>query len=347
MKSIRAKLVLVTLAAVTAGALIAGLAIFVQYRAFIRNDIDETLSTSCYAASVAADWASVGSLFEPGAEDGEYRWQNLRRLVVIQEHFGLEFVYALVKNEAGQPVFVHDTMAITSPDEESTFLTTYDDAPPELEQAFVTGKLVIAKQYTDQWGTFKSAFLPVVDPSGAVLAVIGADLEISDVQTRYRNAMFTLAGAVIIAVLVMLSFVLPMTGRLARPIRILAAAAEQIASGDLGRTVSVRGRDEIAKLSDAFNRMSGQLRKVISSIAETAQQVASSSEEISSSAQQLSSGAQNQASTLEETSASVEELTASVEQVSATTPRARRHRWRNPRATCSRCSPPWSRSPRP
>jgi methyl-accepting chemotaxis protein len=92
--------------------------------------------------------------------------------------------------------------------------------------------------------------------------------------------------------------------------------AEQIASGDLTRQLSVRRHDEVGRLVDALNRMASKLKAVVTTISESAIQVASSSEQITASAQKLAEGTQNQASTLEQTSASVEELTASVEQVS-------------------------------
>lgn len=44
-----------------------------------------------------------------------------------------------------------------------------------------------------------------------------------------------------------------------RPVRELTAATQALADGELGRQVDVRGRDEIAQLATAFNRMSADL----------------------------------------------------------------------------------------
>lgn len=46
-----------------------------------------------------------------------------------------------------------------------------------------------------------------------------------------------------------------------RPVRELTAATQALADGELGRQVDVRGRDEIAQLATAFNRMSADLAR--------------------------------------------------------------------------------------
>jgi two-component system nitrogen regulation sensor histidine kinase NtrY len=48
---------------------------------------------------------------------------------------------------------------------------------------------------------------------------------------------------------------------LSRPIGRLAGAAERVGEGDFDHRVKVRGDDEIATLSDLFNRMTGQLKR--------------------------------------------------------------------------------------
>lgn len=119
------------------------------------------------------------------------------------------------------------------------------------------------------------------------------------------------AAGILVSLLLSLLISLSITRRLGQGVRF----AEQIASGDLTLQLAVRRHDELGKLVDALNGMSGKLKGVVTTISESAIQVASSSEQITASAQKLAEGTQSQASTLEQTSASVEELTASVEQV--------------------------------
>ncbi|MEU5977524.1 HAMP domain-containing sensor histidine kinase [Streptomyces sp. NPDC047315] len=66
-----------------------------------------------------------------------------------------------------------------------------------------------------------------------------------------------LAGGV--AVVVALAAVL-LTRTVLRPVRTLTAATSSLGQGDLGRRVPVEGRDEIARLGRAFNRMAGSIQ---------------------------------------------------------------------------------------
>ena len=49
--------------------------------------------------------------------------------------------------------------------------------------------------------------------------------------------------------------------RLARPLRDVGAAAQRVAEGDYGTTISRRGPSEIANLADSFNRMAASLEE--------------------------------------------------------------------------------------
>lgn len=52
----------------------------------------------------------------------------------------------------------------------------YQDAPPEVERVFESGVALLSRPYVDHWGSFVSAFTPILDPgSGRVAAVLGVD----------------------------------------------------------------------------------------------------------------------------------------------------------------------------
>ncbi|WP_044894155.1 methyl-accepting chemotaxis protein [Bacillus alveayuensis] len=107
---------------------------------------------------------------------------------------------------------------------------------------------------------------------------------------------------------------------ISRPVVMIAAAAEKIASGDLtGKQIEVKNRDEIGDLAKAFNRMSKNLRELIHQLASNAEQVAASAEELTASAEQTSKAAEQIASTMQDVAAGVEKQVQSVEETSQTT----------------------------
>ncbi len=78
----------------------------------------------------------------------------------------------------------------------------YDDAPPELYLVFEDQTARTAGPYTDRWGTFISAFHPVIDPeTRKTIAVLGFDIQASDWNRMILNQQF---APVLITLLVLL-----------------------------------------------------------------------------------------------------------------------------------------------
>lgn len=65
----------------------------------------------------------------------------------------------------------------------------------------------------------------------------------------------------LLAVVIALLAALALAARLIQPIRQLTQAAQQMAAGRLLQQVPVKGKDELAELAQAFNRMSASLRQ--------------------------------------------------------------------------------------
>ena len=102
--------------------------------------------------------------------------------------------------------------------------------------------------------------------------------------------------------------------RIAGAIVRIAKDAEKIASGNLSVRVKIQSKDEIGRLSEAFNKMVNELINIVSSVQQGANEFADGSQQISDTAQTLASGSSEQASSSEEVSASMEELVSSIHQ---------------------------------
>ncbi len=65
----------------------------------------------------------------------------------------------------------------------------YDEASPELRALFQGGTGLVEGPLTDQWGTFVSALVPLLDPgTGKVVAVLGMDVEAADWRWQVASA---------------------------------------------------------------------------------------------------------------------------------------------------------------
>ncbi len=89
------------------------------------------------------------------------------------------------------------------------------------------------------------------------LAALGGEQEGSLTQV-YRNFYYIMLAMVI---LFTIGFALAITVPLSRRVGRLAQATEAVARGDLAVAVPVRGKDELARLTEQFNRMVSDLRE--------------------------------------------------------------------------------------
>lgn len=85
-------------------------------------------------------------------------------------------------------------------------------------------------------------------------------------QGGRTNMLNTLAGAGALILLLVAGLSILLARSIATPINRLAAAARQIAAGDLAVEAPVQSEDEAGVLAQSFNRMTAQLRELIASL---------------------------------------------------------------------------------
>jgi methyl-accepting chemotaxis protein len=89
--------------------------------------------------------------------------------------------------------------------------------------------------------------------------------------------------------------------------------AQRIAQGDLTGNAQARGRDEIARLTEALVQMKQSLHHIVGDVRGHAEGVATASVQIAQGNADLSRRTEQQAASLEETASSMEELTSTVQ----------------------------------
>ncbi|MCU0952120.1 MAG: methyl-accepting chemotaxis protein, partial [Burkholderiaceae bacterium] len=139
------------------------------------------------------------------------------------------------------------------------------------------------------------------------------DQAINEGQHQYVNArnltLGLLAGMVALAVMLGLAI----TRSIVRPLNEAVRVADAVAAGDLTTRVDAQGRDEVALLMQALQRMVAQLSQIVGHVRSGTDQIGTASTQIATGNQDLSSRTEEQASNLQQTAASMEQLTASVQ----------------------------------
>ncbi|EAV3689392.1 methyl-accepting chemotaxis protein II [Salmonella enterica] len=130
----------------------------------------------------------------------------------------------------------------------------------------------------------------------------------------YRFAQWQLGILAVVLVLILVVVWYSIRHALLNPLVRVIAHIREIASGDLTKTLTVSGRNEIGELAGTVDHMQRSLINTVTQVREGSDAIYSGTSEIAAGNTDLSSRTEQQASALEETAASMEQLTATVKQ---------------------------------
>lgn len=108
----------------------------------------------------------------------------------------------------------------------------------------------------DQWGEWVSAYAPIKDRTGRVVAMLGSDLAYSDVHRKTTTEMMfwgLVSLAVSITIATLLSLYL--SSKVSRPLRQLAKVLAAIGDGDYEVRAEIKGKDEFGEVGITVNQM--------------------------------------------------------------------------------------------
>lgn len=196
----------------------------------------------------------------------------------------LTFPYTMRVNQAGEIYFVVDA-TIEDPVEIGS---VYSDPGTVLKANAATLKEVMVEDdlYTDEWGTFLSAYAPIYRSDGTVEAILAFDMPADKVVSQ-ENEMLRVALIVFIITIplaVILAYFL--SRAFTRPVKLihqvskqlaekelleLKRVAEAIATGDLTQTVSLKISPVAYQSNDELGEMAKAQNQTINSLNETGQ----------------------------------------------------------------------------
>ena len=152
------------------------------------TEIRDGLQRTSKVAAASVDGDTHGTFTRPEQESSvEYQSaiRPLRRITEASPQ--IAFAYSAVLRE-GKVYFVLDaTMppAAGEKDESVSIMELYDPPPPDLLLALQNQEAIVTREpYTDEWGTFISAYAPIFDSQKSFVGVVGVDLKIDNFKRR-------------------------------------------------------------------------------------------------------------------------------------------------------------------
>jgi methyl-accepting chemotaxis protein len=265
--------------------------------------------------------------------DSDYYKQLRLLLNDMKETNGLKYLYTMTERTIeGKKEYLYavDGAPLDAKDDVSAFGEAENEPYPELAQAFEQKREQVGELSNDeQYGATVTAYVPILDKTGAMVGIVGADFDAEVVYNRLQsNSRYMLAvtaAVLIVAVAAIWLFARIVVG----PLKRLTDALKLVQAGDMTVRVDISRKDEVGELSRAFQQMVGDLSSMIRAIRDNAvqlndasrllsanaEQTAGSGIRITSSIREVATGAAVQVQRSTETANSMEEMSGGIQRI--------------------------------
>ena len=309
---IKYKILIPTIAVILLTCTFLGLNAYVQ----IKNGmVGMGVEQAKMAAAIAArevDGDAVADL-KPGDEDTKKYEDLLNNLRDIQKTCGIAFLYTLYTD--GKTVFY----GVDTDDSEDPcaigeeFEVSYEDLKPVFEGEVYIEDFI---SETDD-GDLISAYYPIYDGNGKVVAILGCDYDASNVVARLNSnisGVFTMAGISLVFAILVLSLTINVT------VRGLHVVNQKIYDlvhneGDLTQKLDIHSGDEMELIAGNINKLLEYIRGIMRNISANSVQLNSASKSIASNLSDAEMSISDVSATMQEMSAAMEETNASLNQI--------------------------------
>jgi HAMP domain-containing protein len=147
----------------------------------------------------------------------------------------------------------------------------YDFSETDERQVYLTKKAFVTPIYETRktHERFISAYAPILNKQGDVMALLGADVSMKAIDQKLKNAWLILFIGVCITLLFVILTAFLVADRISKPVQQLNQAALGIAAGDYETNIQVKGPREVVELAHTLNTMSECLVEHISRLRES------------------------------------------------------------------------------
>ena len=259
--SLRAKLIVGFSSIAAFASLVTALA---AYSTMEHQTIENFRRRALSSVSIAAlqqngdDFEKIASENDPLYE--EFRLQNLQ---ILKSDPDFVFVYTLRKDLQG----IYFVVDGNEPDAEgfSPYGTRYLEPSTYLVENFdlMTVPIVEPEIYTDEYGSFLSAYAPIVSSDGRQVGVIALDISANTIFEAQRQIIIQ-SILIFLAVFAAGTILGNLAGNaLMTPLNQLAQGASIFTQGRFDQRVDIHVHDEIGNLGKIFNGMAEEIQKLV------------------------------------------------------------------------------------
>ncbi len=253
----------------------------------------------------------------PGCEETESYQKLLESMRMIQQNFGIAYLYTLYTD--GEQVFY-------GVDTDTSELQAAVGKPFEKSYEALKGVFSgedYVQDYIDytEYGNLISVYKPIKNSNGEVVGILGCDYDASNVVQRLdaisKQTIF-IAGLCLVISILLLGVTVGMIAKILR--RVDSKIYDLVHNeGDLTQTLEIKSGDEMELIAGNINALLSHIRGIMLNIADNSSKLTTASKNIVGSLSQAGVGIADVSATMEEMSASMEEISASLNRVNEST----------------------------
>jgi two-component system, sporulation sensor kinase B len=127
------------------------------------------------------------------------------------------------------------------------------------QKTIKTKRVQYSKIHKDQYGIWISAYAPIMDDQGQVIAVLGVDVDASIIKkSQQRIALYLISSFLLITVLVYFALRWGLK-KVTEPIDEIISGINQVSTGNFAVKLPIKDQSELGRLSEKFNNMTEKL----------------------------------------------------------------------------------------
>lgn len=271
------------------------------------------------AAAISTKSIDVEQLAEASAENGKGEAYNalFNDMCSIKNDCGIQYLYTLYTDKSKVYYGVDADKTEAGHDYGEPFEVSYQ----ELKSVF-EGEMYV-QDYIDSTddGDLISAYMPLADDSGNIVAIVGCDYDAARVVERLDTALQRVIQISALCLLIALAVLNLLVTKVIRRLHMVDGKIYELVhnEGDLTQTLDVHTGDEMEMIAENVNDLLQHIRGIMLNIAENAERLRESSRKTSSELGNAEMGITDVSAVMEEMSAALEQSSSSLDLVNEST----------------------------
>ncbi|MGV8983049.1 methyl-accepting chemotaxis protein [Clostridium sp.] len=260
---------------------------FSKIRGDVENSANEAVKT--------IDVQKLGTVIKNKSMDSEEYKEIRRELIDFKSSQEVKYTYTMMKQDSNNIQYLVDgTM------KDPSKLGEKYDAEGAILEAF-DGKISSNdKPIKDEYGTFISAFAPIENSSGEIIAIVGVDKSV-EIFLYMKATLISLVIIVGILALIFSTLIsMIFSKKLVSNVRKITENLEEMAKGNLTVSIKVNSNDEIQTIAESIEKFKINTKNAISTVNLSSGKVMDHSQTLAALSEEMASVSENVASTIED-----------------------------------------------